>query len=84
MEDELRKNQVLDCAVEGCTSEGLGVARVGGRAVFVQDALPGESCRIQLLKVSRSAVYARVDCISRLCHFIFRKVRFEPIFMRTA
>ena len=58
--DELRKNQELECAVVGCTSEGLGVARVGGRAVFVQDALPGESCRIQLLKVSRSAVYARV------------------------
>ncbi len=59
MEDELRKNQVLDCAVEGCTSEGLGVARICGRAVFVRDALPGEKCRIQVLKASRSAVYAR-------------------------
>ena len=58
--DELRKNQELECTVEGCTSEGLGVARVSGRAVFVKDALPGESCRIQILKVSRAAVYARV------------------------
>ena len=57
---ELRKNQELDCAVEGCTGEGLGVARVEGRAVFVQDALPGEQCRIRILKVSRSAVYAKV------------------------
>ena len=60
MEDELRKNQELDCAIDGCTSEGLGVARVGGQAVFVQDALPGESCRIRILKASRSAVYAKV------------------------
>ena len=60
MGDELRKNQELECTVEGCTSEGLGVARVGGRAIFVRDALPGESCRIRLLKVSRAAVYARV------------------------
>ncbi len=58
--DELRKNRVLECTVEGCTGEGLGVARIDGRAVFVQDALPGEKCRIQILKVSRSAVYARV------------------------
>ena len=57
---ELRKNQELECTIEGCTGEGLGVARVGGRAIFVRDALPGESCRIQILKVSRAAVYARV------------------------
>ena len=60
MGDELRKNQELACTIVGCTSEGLGVARVDGRAIFVRDALPGESCRIQILKVSRSAVYARV------------------------
>ena len=58
--DELRKNGEYSCVIEGCTGEGLGVARIGGRAVFVQNALPGEACRIQLLKVSRSAVYARV------------------------
>ena len=58
--DELRKNQEFDCTVTGVTSEGMGVARIGGRAVFVRDALPGEDCRIRLLKVSRTAVYARV------------------------
>ncbi len=58
--DELRKNREYECSVTGCTSEGLGVARIGGRAVFVRDALPGESCRVRLLKVSRSAVYAQV------------------------
>jgi len=45
--------------MEGSTGEGLGVARVGGRAVFVQDALPGETCRVRLQKVSRSAVYGK-------------------------
>ena len=60
MEDELRKNAEYPCEITGCTSEGLGVARIGGRAVFVRDALPGERCRVQLLKVSRAAVYAKV------------------------
>jgi len=58
--DELRKNEEYTCEITGCTSEGLGVARISGRAVFVPDALPGEKCRVQLLKVGRSAVYARV------------------------
>ena len=58
--DELRKNGEYVCTVTGCTSEGLGVGRIGGRAVFIRDALPGEECRVQLLKVSRSAVYGRV------------------------
>lgn len=58
--DELRKNAEYECSIVGCTSEGLGVARIGGRAVFVRDALPGEDCRIQILKVSRTAVYGRV------------------------
>ena len=58
--DEIRKNTEYECSITGCTSEGLGVARIGGRAVFVRDALPGEDCRIQILKVSRTAVYGRV------------------------
>lgn len=60
MEAELKKNQEYACTVEGCTGEGLGVARIGGRAVFVRDALPGEACRIQILKAGKTAVYARV------------------------
>ena len=60
MEAELRKNQEFACTIEGCTGEGLGVARIGGRAVFVRNALPGEACRVQILKAGKTAVYARV------------------------
>ncbi len=58
--DELCKNQEHICTVAGCTGEGLGVARIGGRVVFVHDALPGEECRIRILKANRTAVYAGV------------------------
>lgn len=60
METELQKNQELTVEIDDCTSEGQGVAHAGGRAIFVQGALPGERCRIQILKANRSAVYARV------------------------
>ena len=56
---ELKKNQEYTCTVEGCTGEGLGVARLEGRAVFVSDALPGETCRIRILKAGKAAVYAK-------------------------
>ena len=61
MQEPLEKNQVLEAVIQGCTSEGQGVARIDGRAVFVKGALPGERCRIRILKAGKAAVYARVE-----------------------
>jgi len=58
--DELKKNQEYDCTITGVTSEGMGVGRIGGRAVFIRDALPEEQCRVQLLRVSSNGVYGKV------------------------
>ena len=58
----LNKNDILTGAViEGYTSEGLGVARADGRAVFVHGALRGETCDIRILKVGKTAVYAKIE-----------------------
>lgn len=56
---ELTKNTLHTVMIEGVNSEGAGVARIDGRAVFVAGALPGERCEIMLLKVSKTAVYAK-------------------------
>ncbi len=61
MAEALAKNQIHTVRIEGCTSEGQGVARIDGRAVFVKAALPGESCRIRILKAGKTAVYARIE-----------------------
>ena len=58
---ELIKNQTYEVNIEGCTAEGQGVARIDGRAVFVAGALPGERCVIKLLKVSKTAIWAKVE-----------------------
>lgn len=55
----LSKNDIKTVKIEGVNSQGDGVARIGGRAVFVAGALPGERCVIKLLKVSKTAVYAK-------------------------
>ena len=59
--EELRKNQIHTVRVEGYADGGAGVARVGGRVVFVQGALRGETCEILILKVNARVAYAKVQ-----------------------
>ncbi|MBR6424373.1 MAG: 23S rRNA (uracil(1939)-C(5))-methyltransferase RlmD [Oscillospiraceae bacterium] len=56
----MKKNEELTLRVEGTTSEGLGVARHEGRAIFIKGAAEGELVRVSLTKVSASAVYGRL------------------------
>ena len=57
--EELRKNNIYEAEVTGLTSEGAGVCRICGRAVFVPCAIPGERWRIRIVKVTKTAVYGR-------------------------
>ena len=57
--DELCKNQTHTAEIEGYSSTGAGVCRIGGRAVFVERALVGELWEILILKVTSSAVFAK-------------------------
>ena len=56
----LEKNQVYRARIQGYTSEGLGVARIDGQAVFVHQALRGEECDILVLKVLKNAAFGKV------------------------
>ena len=60
---DLAKNQLYPAVIEGYTSEGLGVARLEGRAVFVHNAVRGEHCTVRILKVQRNTVFARVEAV---------------------
>ena len=51
--------------IESLDQEGRGVARVEGKAVFVEGALPGEQVRIETLKKKPSFDVARVIAIDR-------------------
>ena len=56
----LEKNKVYRARIQGYTSEGLGVARIDGQAVFVHQALRGEECDILVLKVLKNAAFGKV------------------------
>ena len=57
--DTLKKNEIYTAEIDGFTSEALGVAHIASRAVFVRGALPGETWRIRIVKVTKSVCYGR-------------------------
>lgn len=62
MGQQPKKNEVLSLRMEGYGSDGAGVSRMeDGRVVFVRGALSGELCQVQLLKVGKSAAWAKVQ-----------------------
>lgn len=57
--EELRKNEIYAVQIDGWGSEAQGVCHIGGRAVFVPRAIPGERWEVRILKVTNTAVYAK-------------------------
>lgn len=54
------KNRIYRARIQGYTSEGLGVARIDGQAVFVHRALRDEECDVLILKVLKNAAFGKV------------------------
>ena len=55
------KNSIYRVTIEGYTSQGQGVARIDGRAVFVKGAIRGEVCDIRILKVTEKLMWAKIE-----------------------
>lgn len=60
---ELLKNSIITAEITGYSSSGDGISKIDGRVVFVKNALRGEHCRIKILKVNASAVYAKIEAV---------------------
>lgn len=56
----VQKNDVLELPIHGLTADGRGVGRMGGYAVFVQGALPGEVVRCHVIKANRGYGVAKL------------------------
>ena len=56
---QLKKNDQYTCTISGYNSEGMGVAHINDRAVFIKDAIEGETWEIKILKVTNGTVYGK-------------------------
>ncbi|MDR1158679.1 MAG: 23S rRNA (uracil(1939)-C(5))-methyltransferase RlmD [Oscillospiraceae bacterium] len=64
MEGLLKKNMRCRAVIEGYTSEGFGVARLDGRAVFVPGGARGDECLLRVLKAGPDGpVYAAIETL---------------------
>ena len=59
----MQKNEIYRAAVSGFTSEGLGVCRVEGCAVFVPNAVPGEEYDLRITHVGSHGAYGKIENI---------------------
>ena len=53
------KNTICTLEITGFTAEGMGVARLEGRVVFVPYTIPGERWRVRLEKVNKNVAWGR-------------------------
>lgn len=60
---EITKNAVYELRILDMTSEGSGVARIDGYAVFVPDTAVGDLCRVKLVKKGKTFGYGKVEAL---------------------
>ncbi len=57
---QFKKNQTLTVTIDDLTHDGSGVAKVDGYALFVPQALPGETAKIKVIKTKKGYGFARL------------------------
>ncbi|MCR4639667.1 23S rRNA (uracil(1939)-C(5))-methyltransferase RlmD [Ruminococcus sp.] len=57
----LEKNQVHKAEITALTSEGSGVCRIDGMAVFVPETAVGDVCEVRIVKVLKSYAFGIVE-----------------------
>ena len=59
--EDLIKNEIFEAEITGYSSDGSGVCRINGKAVFVPRTVKGEVWRVRITKVTGSAVWGRAE-----------------------
>lgn len=55
----VQKNEKHTVKIEDLTHEGMGVAKINGYPLFIEDALPGEEMEVKIHKTGKSFGYAK-------------------------
>lgn len=57
----MKKNEFCEITITAMSSEGSGIGRCEGLAVFVPQTAIGDVCRVKILKVKSNCAYAKVE-----------------------
>ncbi len=70
----LKKNEIYEAVICDYTAEGQGVAKIEGCAVFVPNAVAGETCRIRIEKVGKTWASGKlVEILEKSPHRVNRE-----------
>ena len=59
----LKKNDRINLKIESCSSNGSGVGRYNGMAIFAPATVPGEEITAHILKVKKTYAFAKVESV---------------------
>lgn len=59
----LEKNQIYEAVITDYTSEGQGVAKIEGCAVFIPNALKGERCMVRIEKAQKTWAAGKITAL---------------------
>ena len=62
---ELKKNDRIPLKIESCSSNGSGVGKHGGMAIFVPATAVGDEITAHILKVKKSYAFAKVESVDK-------------------
>lgn len=69
----LEKNQVYEATIVDYTSEGQGIAKIDGCAVFIPNAIVGEICRVRIEKVGKTWAAGKItEILEKSSHRVQR------------
>ena len=57
----LKKNEIYTAEIVDYTTEGSGICRIDGMAVFVPDAAVGDSADIRILKAAKKYAFGKIE-----------------------
>ncbi|MCD8006464.1 MAG: 23S rRNA (uracil(1939)-C(5))-methyltransferase RlmD [Oscillospiraceae bacterium] len=87
----LNKNDIIELSVDAISSDGSGIGRHDGMAIFVPDTAVGDKLTAKILKVNKTYAYAKIeklleaspdrvepDCNVRACGgCVYRHISYE-------
>ncbi|MCR5255630.1 MAG: 23S rRNA (uracil(1939)-C(5))-methyltransferase RlmD [Acetatifactor sp.] len=55
------KNEIVEVTITDCSTEGEGIGKKDGFALFVKDAVIGDRVKVKVLKAKKTYAYARLE-----------------------